>query len=297
MLFSVRDTGIGIPSHEVSRIFEKFHRVHDQKGRSYEGTGIGLALTQELVRLHGGKLEVESTFGVGTTFVVLLRLGYSHLPEDQIVRGSDIFETATIERDYGASVVEEASRWSITTTGDDHALSARALSTASSDTNSTTALRTHQWLPISSRGCRILVADDNEDMRRYVKGVLAQFYEVIEAANGQDALSIAVQDTPDLILSDIMMPTLGGYGLLKVIRSSPETRSTPFILLSAQAGEEAKVQGLLAGADDYLAKPFSAKELVARVHTHLDIARMRAELEKSVKERTKDLMESEERYR
>jgi CheY-like chemotaxis protein len=295
MLFSVRDTGIGIPSHEVSRIFEKFHRVHDQKGRSYEGTGIGLALTQELVRLHGGKLEVESTFGVGTTFVILLRLGYSHLPEDQVVLGSDLLDT-TIERDYGASVVEEASRWSIPATGSDQ-LSGRALSTASSDTNSTTALRTNQWLPISSRGCRILVADDNEDMRRYVKGVLSQFYEVIEAANGQDALSIAVQGAADLILSDIMMPTLGGYGLLKVIRSSPETRSTPFILLSAQAGEEARVEGLLAGADDYLAKPFSAKELIARVHTHLDIARMRAELEKSVKERTKDLMESEERYR
>jgi DNA-binding response OmpR family regulator len=93
------------------------------------------------------------------------------------------------------------------------------------------------------------------------------------------------------------MPSLGGLGLLKVIRSSPETRAIPFILLSAKAGEEARVEGLLAGADDYLAKPFNARELIARVHTHLDIARMRVELEKRVKEKTKDLMESEARYR
>ena len=134
-------------------------------------------------------------------------------------------------------------------------------------------------------------------MRRYIKGVLLPFYEVFEAANGQEALSIVVQEKPDLILSDVMMPELNGYGLLKVIRSSPETRSTPFILLSARAADDARVEGLLAGADDYLAKPFNAKELIARVHTHLDIARMRAQLEKRVIDRTKDLMESEERYR
>ena len=193
-------------------------------------------------------------------------------------------------------MIEEAGRWANRDTHEDRA-EGRAMSTASSDTNSTFALQTAQWVPISSRGSRVLIADDNEDMRRYVKGVLLQFYEVIEAANGQEALALAVQEKPDLILSDIMMPELSGYGLLKVIRSSPETRSTPFILLTARAGDEARVEGLLAGADDYLAKPFHARELVARVHTHLDIARMRVELEKRVIERTKDLTESEERYR
>jgi CheY-like chemotaxis protein len=302
MLFSVADTGTGIPTHEINRIFEKFHRVHDQKGRSYEGTGIGLALTQELVRLHGGKLEVESTYGRGTMFNVQLRIGNTHLPQEQLVRGPDFADLDTMNsRVYGQSIVEEAGRWAIKEPQSDspagNPSGGKAFSTTSSDNHSALALQTGQWVPISSRGCRVLVADDNEDMRRYIKGVLVQFYDVVEASNGQDALAIAVSETPDLILSDVMMPGLDGFGLLKVLRSSPETRSTPFILLSARAGEDARVEGLLAGADDYLAKPFNARELIARVHTHLDIARMRLELEKRVKERTKDLMESEARYR
>jgi DNA-binding response OmpR family regulator len=299
MVFSVQDTGTGIPSHEINRIFEKFHRVHDQKGRSYEGTGIGLALTQELVRLHGGQLDVESTYGLGTTFMIKVPIGNGHLPPDQLVTGKDYSDVGIVTpRPYGQSVVEEADRWnndsnSNTTT----ALVERPKSAASSETASTVGAGPTSMVPMSSRGCRVLVADDNDDMRRYVKGVLVQFYDVLEASTGQDALALALQEHPDLILSDIMMPGLSGFGLLKVIRTSPETRTTPFILLSARAGEEARVEGLLAGADDYLAKPFSAKELIARVHTHLDIAKMRVELEKRVKERTKDLMESEERYR
>lgn len=300
MIFSVQDTGTGIPPHEINRIFEKFHRVHDQKGRSYEGTGIGLALTQELVKLHGGQLEVESTYGHGTTFIIKVRLGNSHLPPEQLVTGKDYSDVGSVtHRPYGQGVVEEADRWLI----DNEPHSGKPTgpepprSTTSSEAGSVGGIPSAAWVPMSSRGCRILVADDNEDMRRYVKGVLVQFYEVIEARNGQDALALALQEHPDLILSDIMMPGLNGFGLLKVLRSSSETRTTPFILLSAKAGEEARVEGLLAGADDYLAKPFSARELIARVHTHLDIAKMRVELEKRVKERTKDLMESEERYR
>jgi CheY-like chemotaxis protein len=302
MLFTVRDTGTGIPTHEINRIFEKFHRVHDQKGRSYEGTGIGLALTQELVKLHGGRLEVESTYGQGTMFSIQLRIGNTHLPQEQLFRGPDFSDLDTTStRAYGQSVVEEAGRWAIkeaqTDSIDANPSGGQAYSTTSSDNHSALALQPGQWVPISSRGCRILIADDNEDMRRYIKGVLLQFYDILEASNGQDALAIAVSENPDLILSDVMMPGLDGFGLLKVLRSSPETRSTPFILVSARAGEDARVEGLLAGADDYLAKPFNARELIARVHTHLDIARMRLELEKRVKERTKDLMESEARYR
>jgi DNA-binding response OmpR family regulator len=134
-------------------------------------------------------------------------------------------------------------------------------------------------------------------MRRFVKGVLSQSYEVLEAANGQIAFAIAMEHQPDLILSDIMMPGLDGFGLLKVLRASPQTRSIPFVLLSANAHDTAKVDGLVAGADDYLAKPFSPRELIARVHTLLDNARMRIELEKRVKEISKDLMDSEERFR
>lgn len=298
MTLSVSDTGTGIPSHEIVRIFEKFHRVHNQKGRSIEGSGIGLALTQELVKLHGGKVDVESIFGQGTTFTILIPLGNSHLPPERLVFDNDITEAPSFKtlRPYGQSVVEEAGHWAQPNLSDASPDRLGARSSSSNDSH-LSPLEGSYWVPLSSRGCRILVVDDNEDMRLYIKGILLQFYEVLEAANTQDALAVSLQSKPDMIISDIMMTGVDGLGLLKVIRSSPETRSMPFILVSARAGDEARVEGLTAGADDYLAKPFSAKELIARVHAHLDMARMRTELEKRVKERTKDLLESEGRYR
>lgn len=293
MVFSVQDTGIGIPAHEVPRIFENFHRAHDQKGRSFEGTGMGLALTQALVNLHGGKMEVESTFGHGTTFTVYIPVGKSHLPSNQVSTESNIEDNV---RQYGKSIVDEAESW-----GDPNAQSdipADTIRTESSSSQSSNVVSLSNILiPPSTRGSKVLIADDNEDMRRFVKGVLLQFYQVLEAPNGQVALAMAMEQQPDLILSDIMMPGLDGFGLLKVLRSSPQTRSVPFVLLSAYAGDKARVDGLLAGADDYLAKPFSPKELIARVHTLLDNARMRVELEKRVREVSKDLIESEERFR
>ena len=291
VIFSVRDTGIGIPSHEVHRIFENFHRAHDQKGRSFEGTGMGLALTQALVNLHGGKMQVESTFGHGTTFTVYMPVGNTHLPPNQVSIESSTEDNV---RQYGQSIVDEAARWGAPDAQYDVA---RLTESSSSSDSGNAALPSSLLIPPSTRGCRVLVADDNADMRHFVKGVLVQFYEVLEAPNGQIALAMAIEQQPDLILSDIMMPELDGFGLLKVLRSSPQTRSIPFVLLSAYAGDKARVAGLVAGADDYLAKPFSPKELIARVHTLLDNARMRVELEKRVREVSKDLIESEERFR
>ena len=284
MLFTVQDTGIGIPAHEVHRIFENFHRAHNQKGRSFEGTGMGLALTQQLVNLHGGHMKVESTFGQGTTFVVYVPVGNSHLPPEQLV-DSDSGEIGQ----YGQSIVEEAERWG--------GQPPEYVSETTSSSDSGTALQATIVVAPSTRGCTILVADDNEDMRQFVKGVLLQFYEVLEASDGQVAWETALDQHPDLILSDIMMPGLDGYALLKAVRSSPKTRSIPFVLLSANAGDKARIEGLVAGADDYLAKPFSPKELIARVHTLLDHSRMRIALEKRVKEVAKDLRDSEERFR
>ena len=284
MQFSVKDTGIGIPSHDVPRIFENFHRAHSQNGRSFEGTGMGLALTQELVKLHGGKLEVESIFGQGTTFSVFIPVGKSHLPKDQL----EINEEDNNRGQYGLSIIEEAERW----TSDKTDPASDVHTTSSSD-----SVAERVWIPPSNRGCIILIVDDNADMRRFVKGVLSPFYQVLEASNGQIALEVAAEKPPDLILSDVMMPGLDGFGLLKVLRSLQATRSIPFILLSAKGGETARVDGLVAGADDYLPKPFSPKELIARVYTLLDNARMRIELEKRVTEISRELMESEERFR
>ena len=300
MLFTVRDTGIGIPAHEVHRIFENFHRVHNQKGRSFEGTGMGLALTQQLVTLHGGHMEVESTFGLGTTFIIYIPVGNAHLPQHQLVECNLAIDGGDTGQ-YGHGIVDEAEQWARNAPEDVAEFASLAppeyISETTSSSDSGNALQTTVVIPPSTRGCRILVTDDNEDMRHFIKGVLLQFYEVLEASNGQVALEIAMEQQPDLILSDIMMPVLDGYGLLKVLRSSPSTRSIPFVLLSANAGDKARIEGLVAGADDYLAKPFSPKELIARVHTLLDNSRMRIALEKRVREVSKDLTESEERFR
>ena len=131
---------------------------------------------------------------------------------------------------------------------------------------------------------RILWADDNADMRAYVSRLLGSRFEVQAVADGEAALAAARAHPPDLVLSDVMMPKLDGFGLLRALRADPELREIPIILLSARAGEESRIEGLEAGADDYLVKPFSARELVARVDTHVKISRMRREAKAAMRE-------------
>ncbi|KAJ3019340.1 hypothetical protein HKX48_002188 [Thoreauomyces humboldtii] len=291
--FLVEDSGSGIPEAEIGRVFERFHRVEGQTGRSHEGSGIGLALTEELVKLHGGHVGVTSVLGQGSTFSVVVPYGSSHLPPDMV--SADTVEVMTLDvgpRAYGNTVIEEAKHWLSGSSEDDSTESGSIAE--SSDSSGFTAGRN---LPMTTRGCKILLADDNADMRKYVKMFLSTWWTVIEAADGQQALDMILASPPDIVVSDVMMPKLDGFGLLKALRSSPATRTLPFILLSARAGEEARVDGLRMGADDYLVKPFSAKELVARVHSHLEMSRLRVELEQRVKERTKELAESEWRYK
>ncbi|ORX86569.1 hypothetical protein K493DRAFT_307056 [Basidiobolus meristosporus CBS 931.73] len=292
-ILSVADTGDGIPSHEIMRVFERFHRVEGRRGRSHEGTGIGLALTQELAKLHGGTVGVTSEFGKGSTFTVHIPLGCSHLSQDRLVEASEVKDNDA-EMDmpsrYGQSFVEEARNW--LPSSDEDSTEYRS-NTSSTDSNAGGSVT----FPVVSRGCRVLLVDDNVDMRKYIKCILEKWWRVTEAEDGEQAYQMAIADPPDLIVSDVMMPNLDGYGLLKLLRTQPLTKFVPLILLSAQAGEEARVDGLSAGADDYLVKPFSAKELVARVHTHLELGKLRVELERMVKERTKELIASEARYK
>ncbi len=245
---SVADTGVGIPPEELPRLFERFHRVEQTRGRTHEGTGIGLALVMELVKLHHGTVTVESETGRGSTFTVTLRFGAAHLPQDRIGVARDISSTVQHSDTY----VEEAIRW-LQEAPDETGLPAK---------------------PKNSRG-RVLLADDNRDMRDYVSRLLGDQYEVITAANGQEALSLVQSNPPDLILSDVMMPLLDGFGLLRALRANPDTREVPVILLSARAGDEAKEEGLTSGADDYLVKPFSARELLARVGAQIGLRRER----------------------
>jgi PAS domain S-box-containing protein len=258
----VRDTGTGIAAEQLPHIFERFHRVEGTRARTHEGTGIGLALVQELVRLHGGTVEVTSVLDQGTTFTVTIPFGRSHLPADRIGGGRAPASTAVGARAY----VVESLRWLPESRNDDAPLIEALERSPSPGQQAVAATRP-----------RIVLADDNADMREYVRRLLASHYEVEAVADGEAALASARAGRPDLVLTDVMMPRLDGFGLLRELRSDPRTASIPVIMLSARSGEEARVDGIQSGADDYLVKPFSARELQARVSAHIELARARRE--------------------
>jgi signal transduction histidine kinase/DNA-binding response OmpR family regulator len=271
---SVKDTGVGIPARELPRLFERFHRVEGQPGRTQEGTGIGLALVQELVRLHGGRVTVASAPGRGSAFTVAIPTGSAHLPANRIGGARTLAPTEI----RAEAFVEEALRWLDIETGSGGIIESQPIDSAPA-------------AAVSALGARpvVLLADDNADMRDYVRRLLADRYEVVTVANGEAALEEARRQRPDLILSDVMMPRLDGFGLLQAVRGEAGLREIPVILLSARAGEEARVEGMNAGADDYLTKPFAARELVARVGANLDMARLRRETAEVLRTRTVEL--------
>jgi signal transduction histidine kinase len=260
----VCDTGVGIPADQLPHVFERFHRVVNTRSRTHEGTGIGLALVHDLVHLHGGEVSVESEEGVGTTFIVRIPFGVAHLPAERIgaarTRGSTALGVAPF--------VEEALRWLPHENGRSVDASGVAADGAFE----------RQGLSVDEPTGLVLLVDDNADMRDYVTGLLCdRGWSVEPCANGLEALEAARVTSPDIVVTDVMMPGLDGFGLLRALRADPQTREIPVIMLSARAGEEPRIEGLDAGADDYLVKPFSAHELVARIRAHVRLARARAE--------------------
>ena len=246
----VRDTGTGIPPEELPRMFERFHRIAGARGRTHEGTGIGLALVHELVKLHGGTIGVQSEPGAGTVFTVSIPAGHAHLPADKLGAARTQASTA-----LGVELfADEALRW---------LPDASPLSRAAP----------------GGRRERIVWADDNADMREYVRRLLGARYDVEAVADGEAALAAVRSRPPDLVLADVMMPGLDGLGLARALRADARTRSIPVILLSARAGEESRIEGLDAGADDYLYKPFSARELLAQVSARLELSRLQDRLQ------------------
>ncbi|HEX3135655.1 MAG TPA: ATP-binding protein, partial [Planctomycetota bacterium] len=264
---TVADTGIGIPADQLPRLFERFHRVQGARSRTHEGTGIGLALVQELVRLHGGTVEVHSVEGQGSTFTITIPMGSAHLPREQVADLPRRVTTSQARRAFA----EEALRW----LPDDPATPDADAEPDPDPGPTLTSLG--GAVPAGGHGGRVLVADDNADMRFYVQRLLSDRWQVQVVADGAAALASALSDPPDLILSDVMMPELDGIRLVRALRADERTRYVPVILLFARAGEEAGIEGLEAGADDYLTKPFSAQELLARVTAHLQLKRQRAE--------------------
>jgi PAS domain S-box-containing protein len=267
-LVEVCDTGTGIPAQELPHLFERFRRVEGARARTIEGSGIGLALVQELVKLHGGSISVTSRVGEGTAFTVSVPFGTAHLPAEKIETGKTSIPTGVRAQAY----VEEALGW---LSGEDSLDASPASGTEDLSAEVSTA----------GNGRLALLADDNADMRHYVERLLlGAGYRVEAVVDGEAALEAAGRIKPDLIISDVMMPRLDGFGLLAKLRDDQRLKDVPVILLSARAGEDSKVDGLRAGADDYLVKPFSARELLARVETNLKLAGMRRDSERVLRE-------------
>jgi PAS domain S-box-containing protein len=263
VVLEVTDTGTGIPAEELPHVFERFRRVSGARARTHEGSGIGLALVSEIVRMHGGSVDVRSEVGRGSTFAVRIPVGNAHLPLDS-VGAAPLDAIARFARPY----VDEALQW----------IRGADASTPASDRGAASAAEIA--IPDAIRGARVVLADDNADMRDYLQRLLAASFDVEAAADGDDALVAARRRRPDLVLTDVMMPVLDGFGLLRALRTDPSLQRVPVIMLSARAGEESRVEGLRAGADDYLVKPFSARELIARVVTHLQLAKLREAVER-----------------
>ena len=265
---TVADTGIGVPAREMPRLFERFHRIENTRSRSNEGSGIGLALVQELVQLHGGTITASSTEGAGTTFTIRLPFGHAHLPAGALVPAG---HAATVSA--GADpFVQEALRWLPGTAQDGGGTGARPVHEEITPGNDTDpSAQAGRALP-----ARVLVADDNADMREYLARLLRSAgYRVTTVTDGQAALDAVRAGAPDLVISDVMMPRLDGLGLVAALRADARTAAVPVLLLSARAGQEASIEGLRAGADDYLVKPFSAAELLARARASVELVRFR----------------------
>jgi PAS domain S-box-containing protein len=279
---AVRDTGIGVPPDEQPRIFERFHRVPGASSRTHEGTGIGLAFVQQLAQLHGGSVQVESELGRGSTFTVSIPLGASHLPAEQVGDAS-AERLPDVSRRSSESLVQEAMRW---------LPEIEALLTPSSEQPGA------DQPPPGSRQ-RIILADDNADMRQYVARLLSDHYDVEAVVDGQAALDAVRRSPPALVLSDVMMPHLDGFGLIRELRADAATSEVPVILLSARAGDESRIEGLQAGADDYLVKPFTSRELFARVTAHLQLSELRQQgaAARSAQEQAVAVAASEEQLR
>ncbi|KQS34067.1 ATP-binding protein [Dyadobacter sp. Leaf189] len=267
VVLTVEDTGVGISQQELPRMFERFHRIQNSGGRTFEGTGIGLSLIRELILLHHGDIRVESEPGKGSRFIVTIPYGKDHLDPTRVFLTDPGFDDVT-----PSLYVEEAATLLQPAAGPNAA------------DNATTATDT------------ILVVDDNTDMRQHVQSLLEKHYRTIPAENGVDALQKIAEEQPSLILSDIMMPEMDGIELLRHVKDNPGSAQIPVVLITARAGEESKLEGIETGADDYLVKPFSSNELLARIKSQLKISKTRRqftdELERAVKLRTEELIKA-----
>ncbi|MFC2083755.1 two-component regulator propeller domain-containing protein [Bacteroidota bacterium] len=238
----IKDTGIGIPQEEIPRLFDRFYQVDLSPSREHSGTGIGLALTKELVELHHGSITVNSRIDEGTEFIIELPLGKEHLETDEIVEIIDQPKKEIIESEEEQSLTETIPRTEISNDFDDDKMV-------------------------------LLVVEDNRDVREFIKESLGDEYNVEEAENGEEGVKKALEIIPDLIISDLMMPKMDGNKLTSVLKNDEKTSHIPIIILTAKSEQKSKLEGLTLGADDYLTKPFDTDELLVRINNLIDIRR------------------------
>jgi signal transduction histidine kinase/ligand-binding sensor domain-containing protein/DNA-binding response OmpR family regulator len=237
ILVKFSDTGIGIRKEKLAHVFDRFYQVDDQQMKNTLGTGIGLALTKELVELHHGTITVSSEAGMGTTFMIYLPKGEDHLTEDELFKS-----TTNVDK------------------SDDELIGSDYLFLQDVVTNFEMEAKA-----FDSKNPLILIVEDNDDMRSYIKSYLTDSYNIIEATNGNQGVEMAIEKLPDLIVSDLMMPFLDGNEMTELLKNDERTSHIPIILLTAKASMETKLEGLETGADDFLTKPFDANELLVRI--------------------------------
>ena len=254
---SVSDTGRGIPPDKLPHIFDRFYQADDSYTKDGEGTGIGLAYTKELVKLHHGEIKVESQPGKGSTFTVTLPLGKEHLQSDEIGDKNGISnielseDVESIEKEIGSKSTIDPPPLKLRRTG-------------------------NRQLTIDNP--LLLIVEDNTDLRSYIREYLDESYQVIEAVDGKEGLEQAIEQVPDLVISDVMMPKMDGFELCRKLKTDERTSHIPVILLTARASTEDRLEGLETGADDFITKPFDPQELQVRVKNLIEQRRKLREL-------------------
>jgi adenylate cyclase len=253
-VLQVIDTGIGIRPDQIPHLFERFRQAEGSANRSYEGSGLGLALVKELVELHGGQISVDSVYGDGSTFTVWVQTGVAHLPPQQVI-------DVQAELQQNRAAVELAD---IEADLQDQELDCNGLAIA------VPMPQTPAFEPEAAATARILIVDDNPDVRAYVSSILRERgYQVMTARNGAEGLNLVQTQAPQLIVTDLMMPQISGLDMIRLIRQDQAVRGIPIILLTAKANEDTRIEGVEQGADAYLAKPFNDRELLAEVRNLL----------------------------
>ncbi|KAM0750434.1 hypothetical protein T439DRAFT_381120 [Meredithblackwellia eburnea MCA 4105] len=297
-VLEVEDTGVGIPSDQLSKIFERFHRVENVY-LNPSGTGIGLSLTLETVKTLGAEVEVTSVVGEGSTFFIRFRRGYTHLPMEQV--SHETIHDGNLEPTLVESELREVGSYRYEVAQEKKPLSSESTEGGASDSNTNSGSSSTDYFSnvemLDVKNSTIILAEDSTDLRNYIASLLGKHYNVVAVADGQQAFELALRSPPSLVLTDAQMPRMGGEELFKALRGNPATSSIPVVMLSAAAGPESRASALEKGFDDYLVKPFQSRELLARIRVHLTLGKLRAELEARVSERTSELHKSEAQLR